>query len=42
MYDLVRGKLFLDGNTRQNVATYCTTYADDEVRRLMDSSIEKK
>ena len=31
----------MDGNSRQNVATFCTTYADDEVRSLMDLSIDK-
>jgi len=41
VFDLVRDQLFLDGNSRQNVATFCTTYADDEVRRLMDLSIDK-
>ena len=40
VFDLVRDELFMDGNSRQNVATFCTTYADDEVRRLMDLSID--
>jgi len=39
--DLVRDELFMDGNSRQNVATFCTTYADEEVRSLMDLSIDK-
>jgi len=33
--------LLMDGNSRQNAATFCTTYADDEVRHLMDVSIDK-
>jgi glutamate decarboxylase len=41
VFDLVRDELFMDGNSRQNLATFCTTYADDEVRRLMDLSIDK-
>jgi glutamate/tyrosine decarboxylase-like PLP-dependent enzyme len=41
VFDLVRDELFMDGNSRQNVATFCTTYADDEVRRLMDLPIDK-
>jgi glutamate decarboxylase len=41
VFDMVRDELFMDGNSRQNVATFCTTYADDEVRRLMDLSIDK-
>ena len=41
VFDLVRDELLMDGNSRQNLATFCTTYADDEVRRLMDLSIDK-
>ena len=41
VFDLVRDELYMDGNSRQNLATFCTTYADDEVRRLMDISIDK-
>jgi len=31
----------LDGNSRQNLATFCQTWVDDEIRRLMDLSIDK-
>lgn len=31
----------MDGNARQNLATFCTTYIEDEVRDLMDLSIDK-
>jgi glutamate decarboxylase len=41
IYDLVRDELFMDGNSRQNLATFCTTFVDDEVRHLMDLSIDK-
>lgn len=41
IFDLVRDELFMDGNSRQNLATFCTTFVDDEVRRLMDISIDK-
>lgn len=34
-------ELFMDGNARQNLATFCTTYIEDEVRDLMDLSIDK-
>ena len=27
----------LDGNSRQNLATFCTTWVDSEVRRLMEA-----
>ena len=38
---LIRDELFMDGNARQNLATFCTTYIEDEVRNLMDLSINK-
>jgi glutamate decarboxylase len=38
---LVRDELFLDGNARQNLATFCQTWMDDEVHALMDLSIDK-
>jgi glutamate/tyrosine decarboxylase-like PLP-dependent enzyme len=41
VFDLVRDELFMDSNSRRNAATFCTTYADDEVRRLMDLLIDK-
>ena len=41
IYNLVRDELFLDGNSRQNLATFCTTFVDDEVRPLMDLSVDK-
>jgi glutamate decarboxylase len=39
--ELVKDELFLDGNARQNLATFCQTYHDEEVRELMDLSIDK-
>lgn len=41
MYQLIRDELMLDGNSRQNLATFCQTYAEDEVHRLMDDCIDK-
>ena len=38
---LIHDELFMDGNARQNLATFCTTYIEDEVRSLMDLSINK-
>jgi len=38
---LIHDELFMDGNARQNLATFCTTYIEDEVRNLMDLSINK-
>src|SRR5690625_5754817 len=31
----------LDGHSRQNLATFCQTWAEDEVRKLMDECIDK-
>ena len=39
--NLIRDELYLDGNAAQNVATFCTTYDDDDVRYLMDMSVNK-
>lgn len=38
---LVRDELFLDGNARQNLSTFCQTWMDDEVHELMDLAIDK-
>lgn len=40
-YQLVHDELFLDGNARQNLATFCQTWDDQYVHRLMDLSISK-
>ncbi|WMB71242.1 glutamate decarboxylase [Shewanella oncorhynchi] len=40
-YNVVRDELMLDGNSRQNLATFCQTWVEDEVRHLMDESIDK-
>jgi glutamate decarboxylase len=41
VYHLLHDELALDGNASQNLATFCTTWADDEVRRLMDENMSK-
>ena len=40
-YSLVRDELILDGNSRQNLATFCTTWMEPEVRQLMADSVDK-
>jgi glutamate decarboxylase len=40
-YHLVCDELMLDGNARQNLATFCQTWFDDEIHKLMDQSIDK-
>ncbi len=37
----VRDELMLDGNARQNLATFCQTWVDDEIDKLMALSIDK-
>lgn len=40
-YQLVADELMLDGNARQNLATFCQTWDEKQVRDLMDLSINK-
>ena len=40
-YQAVHDELMLDGNSRQNLATFCQTWVDDEVHKLMDECIDK-
>ena len=41
IYDLVHDELLLDGNSSQNLATFCTTWSEPEGRQLMADSINK-
>ncbi|MBB1200615.1 glutamate decarboxylase [Enterobacteriaceae bacterium 89] len=41
VFSAIRDELMLDGNSRQNLATFCQTWVDDEIRQLMDLSIDK-
>lgn len=41
VHALIRDELAIDGNASQNLATFCTTWADPEVHRLMDENLEK-
>jgi len=40
-YQVVADELMLDGNSRQNLATFCQTWVEPEVRKLMDLTIDK-
>src|SRR5271163_890870 len=40
-YALVHDELLLDGNSRQNLATFCTTWIEPEVQTLMAECIDK-
>ncbi|MGO1118636.1 glutamate decarboxylase [Rhodovibrionaceae bacterium A322] len=41
VYNLIRDELMLDGNARQNLATFCTTWVEDEVQQLMCHAVDK-
>ena len=41
MYRLIKDELMLDGNSRQNLATFCQTFAEDEIHKLMDDCLDK-
>lgn len=40
-YNLVHDELLLDGNSRQNLATFCTTWVEPEVQKLMAEALDK-
>ncbi len=40
-YCAVHDELMLDGNSRQNLATFCQTWSEPEVRQLMDECMDK-
>src|SRR5215469_12749274 len=41
MFQCIVDELMLDGNARQNLATFCQTWEEPEVHRLMDVAIDK-
>ena len=41
IYQAVRDELLLDGNSRQNLATFCQTWIEPEVHQLLDDCIDK-
>lgn len=40
-YAIVHDELMLDGNSRQNLATFCQTWVEPEVHKLMDECLAK-
>ena len=40
-YQMVHDELMLDGNSRQNLATFCQTWLDPQIHRLMEECIDK-
>jgi glutamate decarboxylase len=41
IYQAVRDELLLDGNSRQNLATFCQTWIEPEVHHLLDDCVDK-
>ena len=41
VYQVVHDELMLDGNSRQNLATFCSTWLEPEVHLLMNECIDK-
>lgn len=41
VYQTIHNQLILDGNSQQNLATFCTTWIEPEVRQLMEESADK-
>ncbi|MCL4137496.1 UNVERIFIED_CONTAM: hypothetical protein GTU68_003021 [Idotea baltica] len=41
VFAAVRDELMLDGNSRQNLATFCQTWEEPEIHELMDACIDK-
>ncbi len=37
-FQIINDELYLDGNARQNLATFCQTWDDENVHKLMDLS----
>jgi glutamate decarboxylase len=40
-FQVIQDELLLDGNARQNLATFCQTWEEPQVHKLMDLSIDK-
>ena len=40
-YQVIHDELLLDGNSRQNLATFCQTWEEPQVHALMDLAIDK-
>ncbi len=41
VYQVIHDELMLDGNSRQNLATFCQTWLDPEIHQLMDECLDK-
>lgn len=41
IFQLVSDELILDGNSRQNLATFCQTWVEPEIHKIMDECVDK-
>ncbi|GAA4421108.1 glutamate decarboxylase [Bremerella cremea] len=41
VYSVVHDELMLDGNSRQNLATFCQTWLEPEIHKLMEECLDK-
>lgn len=41
VYSAIRDELMLDGNSRQNLATFCQTWAEPEIHALMNDCMDR-
>lgn len=41
VYQIIHDELMLDGNSRQNLATFCQTWLEPEIHQLMDECADK-
>src|SRR5271163_1747069 len=41
VYQTIHEQLILDGNSQQNLATFCTTWIEPEVMKIMEESADK-
>ena len=41
MFQVIQDELLLDSNARQNLATFCQTWEEPEIHKIMDLAIDK-
>jgi glutamate decarboxylase len=41
VYSIIHDELMIDGNSRLNLATFCSTWLDSEIHKLMDECLDK-
>ena len=41
IFQILKNELLLDGNSKQNLATFCQTWESEQVHELMDLAVDK-